>query len=48
MVKIGVIGAGKWGINHIRVFSELNCNLIGLADIDERKKNEPRICYMVH
>ena len=32
MIKIGVIGAGKWGQNHIRVFSELDCELVGIAD----------------
>ena len=38
MIKVGVIGAGKWGINHIRVFSELDCELVGLADVDKNKK----------
>lgn len=37
MVKLGVIGAGKWGINHVRVYSELakekKCELIGIADV---------------
>lgn len=36
-MKIGVIGSGKWGQNHLRVFSELGC-LVALADIDESKK----------
>lgn len=34
MVKVGVIGAGKWGRNHIRTLSNLDCELVGLADID--------------
>jgi len=39
MIKIGVIGTGKWGINHLRVYKQIpNCQLIGLADIDEKKK----------
>ncbi|MBS3121389.1 Gfo/Idh/MocA family oxidoreductase [Candidatus Woesearchaeota archaeon] len=45
MTKIGIIGAGKWGINHLRIFSELSssvssnyCNLIGLSDIDQNKE----------
>jgi len=38
MIKVGVIGTGKWGINHLRVFSELDCKLVGLADIDKTKK----------
>ncbi|MFC2067627.1 Gfo/Idh/MocA family protein [Chloroflexota bacterium] len=37
MVRIGVIGAGKWGQNHLRVFSEVPCDLIGFADIDASK-----------
>ncbi|MFC1801175.1 Gfo/Idh/MocA family protein [Nanoarchaeota archaeon] len=38
MVKIGIIGGGKWGMNHLRVFSEIDCDLVGLADKDESKK----------
>ena len=33
-VKVGVIGAGRWGKNHLRVYSEVECNLAGLADIN--------------
>ncbi len=32
MIRIGVIGAGKWGQNHIKTFSELDCELVGIAD----------------
>lgn len=32
MVKVGVIGAGKWGQNHVKAFSELDCELVGVAD----------------
>jgi UDP-N-acetylglucosamine 3-dehydrogenase len=39
MIKIGVIGTGKWGKNHIRIFSQSNnCNLVGIADVDETKQ----------
>jgi UDP-N-acetylglucosamine 3-dehydrogenase len=39
MVKIGIIGGGKWGKNHIKDFSRMDsCQLIGLADSDESKK----------
>ncbi|MBW2975225.1 Gfo/Idh/MocA family oxidoreductase [Candidatus Woesearchaeota archaeon] len=38
MVKVGVIGAGKWGMNHLRIFSELDCELAGLADINLKTK----------
>ncbi len=34
MVKVGVIGLGKWGKNHLRVYSELDCVLVGVADVD--------------
>lgn len=38
MLKVGVIGAGVWGINHIKVYDELDCELIGIADVDISKK----------
>jgi len=38
MVKIGVIGGGKWGQNHLRVFNSLGCELVGLADVNDEKK----------
>ena len=39
MTRIGVIGAGKWGKNHLRIFSQLeNCKLIGLADVNPEKE----------
>ena len=38
MIKIGVIGSGDWGKNHLRVYSEIDCNLIGLADLNPEKK----------
>lgn len=38
MVRVGVIGAGRWGKNHVRVYSELDCDLIGIADTDSQKK----------
>jgi len=38
MVKIGVIGTGKWGKNHIRVFSGLDCDFVGIADINPERK----------
>ncbi len=36
MIKIGVIGAGKWGQNHVKTFSELDCELVGIADSVQR------------
>jgi UDP-N-acetylglucosamine 3-dehydrogenase len=37
-VKVGVIGAGKWGVNHLRVYSQLDCELSGLADVNYERK----------
>src|SRR3989338_4146429 len=38
MVKIGVIGSGDWGKNHLRIYSELDCELAGLADVNKDMK----------
>jgi len=39
VVRIGVIGSGKWGENHLKDLSKISsCHLIGLADLDESKK----------
>jgi UDP-N-acetylglucosamine 3-dehydrogenase len=38
MVKIGIIGVGKWGGNHLRVLNEIDCELIGISDADLSKK----------
>jgi UDP-N-acetylglucosamine 3-dehydrogenase len=38
MAKIGLIGVGKWGINHLRSLIEINCDLIGISDVDIEKK----------
>ncbi len=38
MVKIGVIGVGKWGNNHLRSLSTLSCDLVGIADVDPAQK----------
>src|SRR4030042_5851702 len=39
MVKVGLIGCGKWGKNHARVFSELEgCAFVGIADVDAAAK----------
>lgn len=39
MVKIGIIGIGKWGINHLKSLKEINCDLIGISDVDAKKKD---------
>lgn len=40
-IKIGVIGAGSMGKNHIRVYKELidKCDLVGFYDIDKAKSD---------
>lgn len=38
MLKVGVIGTGDWGKNHLRIYSEIDCELIGIADTDIKKK----------
>ena len=36
MIKVGVIGCGHWGPNHIRIFSQLaNSNTVMCSDLDE-------------
>ena len=39
MLRIGIIGVGKWGLNHLRVISKAPCRLVGIADNDGRKKS---------
>jgi len=38
MVKIGIIGIGKWGKNHLRSLSEIDCDIVGISDVDIKKK----------
>ena len=38
MIKVGLIGIGKWGKNHLRTLSEINCDLVGISDSNEEKK----------
>lgn len=38
MVKIGIIGVGKWGQNHLRVLNEIECDLVGISDSNLEKK----------
>lgn len=38
MARIGVIGIGKWGVNHLRSLAEIDCNLVGISDVDTKKK----------
>ena len=40
MTKVGIIGIGKWGKNHLRVFSELDCDLVGISDINNNEAEQ--------
>lgn len=40
MLKVGVVGLGAMGQNHVRVFSQLNCDLIGVVDVDPTRAKE--------
>lgn len=40
-IKVGVIGVGVMGRNHVRVYSEIpNCKLVSISDLDEKKAKE--------
>ncbi len=34
MIRVGVIGLGEMGQHHARIYSQLDCELVGVADID--------------
>lgn len=36
-MKVGVIGIGEMGKNHLRVYSEMNQEIIGISDINEER-----------
>jgi predicted dehydrogenase len=38
LIKIGLIGCGKWGKNHARILSEIDCKFIGIADVNTETK----------
>ena len=41
IILVGVIGAGRWGINHIRIYKELHpefAELVGISDTDPAKQ----------
>ena len=49
MTKIGIIGMGKWGLNHLKTLSSIKgCELIGFADVNPDMKklaDEYRVNY---
>jgi len=40
MIKVGVIGLGNMGQHHARLYSQLNCELVGVADIIPERAKE--------
>ena len=34
MIRVGVVGLGAMGIHHARLYSELNCELVGVVDVN--------------
>ena len=40
MLKVGVVGTGAMGQNHVRIYHEMNnVELVGIADVDENRVN---------
>ncbi len=40
MIKAGVVGVGSMGQNHARIYSELDCELVGIADTNAAQAKE--------
>jgi UDP-N-acetylglucosamine 3-dehydrogenase len=40
MLKVGVVGLGAMGQNHARLYSQLNCELVGVADANPARAKE--------
>ena len=40
MIKVGVIGLGEMGQHHSRLYSQLDCELVGVVDTDPRRVKE--------
>ena len=38
MIRVGVIGTGAMGQNHVRIYSEMeNVELAGISDVDQKR-----------
>ncbi|MFB4160349.1 Gfo/Idh/MocA family oxidoreductase [Geomicrobium sp. JSM 1781026] len=48
-MKIGVIGAGNMGENHLRTYASMprHCELIGVYDVDQSKRDRAAEQYMI-
>jgi UDP-N-acetylglucosamine 3-dehydrogenase len=40
MLKVGVVGLGMMGQHHVRVYKELGCDVVGVADADPERAKE--------
>jgi UDP-N-acetylglucosamine 3-dehydrogenase len=40
MLKVGVVGLGEMGQHHARIYSQLNCELVGVADANAERAKE--------
>ena len=34
MIRVGIVGLGAMGQNHVRIYSKLQCNITGVVDVD--------------
>ncbi|MCJ7744023.1 MAG: Gfo/Idh/MocA family oxidoreductase, partial [Dehalococcoidales bacterium] len=40
MIRVGVVGLGAMGQHHARLYAQLNCELVGVADVDLERAKE--------
>ncbi|MFC1988450.1 Gfo/Idh/MocA family oxidoreductase [Chloroflexota bacterium] len=40
MIKVGVIGLGEMGQHHSRLYSQMDCKLVGVVDVDPMRAKE--------
>jgi UDP-N-acetylglucosamine 3-dehydrogenase len=40
MIKVGVVGLGEMGKHHARLYSQLNCELVGVCDANSERAKE--------
>ena len=36
-MKVGIIGVGSMGQNHVRVYHQLGAEIVGIADLNEER-----------
>jgi UDP-N-acetylglucosamine 3-dehydrogenase len=47
MIKVGVVGLGQMGQHHVRLYSQMNCELVGVADQNAERAKELGEKYQV-